>query len=160
MNLTGTEAEIVNVVAELKGASKGEINKKTGLSLDYIGYICRFLTKKGYLTFSNGRYYLAGAPARLPDGQVETLIKEPKIDKSFISEIAEAVAQRIGISRGGGAEEKAGTVKIKTDFEVPIRDESLDLESNINKVGARPEKEKFNLNKLIELLTRVRKGGQ
>ncbi|MBI5400401.1 hypothetical protein HZB07_07370 [Candidatus Saganbacteria bacterium] len=150
MSLSGTESEIVKVVAGLKGASKSEINKRTGLSLDYIGYICRFLTKKGYLTFSSGRYHLAGAP-------VET-------EKSLVSEIAEAVVQRIGVSRWGGAGEKpaeAGRqVKIKTDFDVSIQDESLELESNINKVGTKSETEKFNINKLIDSLTRVRKGGK
>jgi len=159
MSLSGTEAEIVNVVANLKGTSKSEINKRTGLSLDYIGYLCRFLTKKGCLAFSNGRYHLAGAPLE-PVSKEPNLRQEPKIDKSFIREIAEAVAQRIGVSRGGGAEEKPEGVKIKTDFELPIRDESLKLESNINKVGAKSEIEKFNLNKLIESLIKVRKGGK
>lgn len=159
MSLSGTEAEIVKVVTKLKGASKSEINKWTGLSLDYIGYICRFLTKKGYLAFSNGRYHLAGAPVETLS-QEPALSQEPKIDKSFIREIAEAVAQRIGVSRGGGADETPETVKIKTDFELPIRDESLELESNINKVGAKSETEKFNINKLIESLIKVRKGGR
>lgn len=164
MALTGTEAEIVNVIAELKGASKNEINKEIGLSLDYIGYICRYLARKGEIVFLNGRYYMPGAVAKTPPA------KESQTDKSFVREIVDQVARGLSgelkeeirkISRGASVEAKPEeTVKIKTDYDVPVRDESVDLDSNINRVGAKSENEKFDINKLIESLTRVRKGGK
>jgi len=150
MALTGTEANIANVIIKLNGASKGEINREIGLSLDYIGYICRYLVGKGHIVFSKGRYYPAGAAIETPP------------NKSLAWEIADEVAKRIGINRAlpTGRQGEMSDVKIKTEFDVPIQDESVGLESNIEKVGAKSEKEKFNIDKLIESLTRVRKGGK
>ncbi|MBI5701007.1 hypothetical protein HZC34_04065 [Candidatus Saganbacteria bacterium] len=155
MVLIGTEAEVVNVITKLNGASKSEINQEISLTLDYIGYICSYLVRKGHLIYFSGRYYPAGTPLELLPK------RQPKVDKSFASEIADEVAKRIGISRGERLEERREErVKIKTDFDVPIKDESVGLESNINKVGAKPEKEKDDIDELIESLTRVRKGGR
>ena len=153
MLLTGTEAEVVNIITRLNGASKSEINKETGLSLDYIGYLCRFLTRKGYLVFGSGRYYLVGA------GGENRPVEEPTGGKSLAREIADEVVRRIGLSRGSRLPEEEA-IRIKTDFEIPIRDESVTLESNLDRVGAKSEREKFDIDNLIESLTRVRKGGR
>jgi hypothetical protein len=49
-------------------------------------------------------------------------------------------------------------VKIKTNFDLHIEDESVGLESNINKIGAKRESEKSDIDKSVELLKRMSKG--
>ena len=59
MTVAGTEAEIILIVTRLGKATKNQISKKVGFSLDYTEYLCRYLTRKGYLTCSEGYYSLA-----------------------------------------------------------------------------------------------------
>ena len=59
MALSGTEADIINTVARLGEATKDQIRRSVGFSLEYVDYLCRYLVRKGYLTSANGYYYLA-----------------------------------------------------------------------------------------------------
>lgn len=130
--LSGTEADIINCVARLRKATKNQIRKEVGFSSDYIGFLCQYLVRKGYLTFSNGRYSLNGVG-------IETLPREKQ-------EIYPAPFGWCGI-------------KIKTDFEFPVEDESLALESNVGKIGVKVEKEKSNIDRSIQLFKEIQKEG-
>lgn len=168
--LSGTEADIINSVARLKQATKGQIRKKVGFSLEYIGYVCRDLIRKGYLNFSKGYYSLDS------DGIKALLIEEtPKIDKKLLKEVAEEVAKEIGgqlkesikdikvfsrdTSRGVEPTPER-QVKIKTDFEFDVEDESLNLESNIDRIGINLEKEKSDIESKVELLKGIQRRGK
>jgi NAD+--asparagine ADP-ribosyltransferase len=163
MALSGTEADIINCVAKLRKASKDQIRREVGFSLDYIGFLCQYLARKGYLNFSQGHYSLAKA------GIKTLLTEEPRIDRELIKEVAGEVAKEIsgefkkvikGISMSVREVAEKEAVKIKTDFELPVEDESLALESNINKIGANLEKEKSNIDKSVELFKKFKKRGK
>ena len=171
MALSGTEADIINCVARLRKASKDQIRREVGFSLDYIGFLCQYLARKGYLNFSQGHYSLAKA------GIKTLLTEEPKIDRELIKEVAGEVAKEIsgelrktvkGIKipvsvreiKKEAEERLEDQIKIKTDFDFPIEDESLTLESNIDKIGTRVEKEKSDIDKSVELFKKFKKRGK
>lgn len=174
MTLTGTEAEIINCIAQLRQATKDQIRRTVGFSLDYIGFLCQYLTRKGYLTFVNGHYSLA------QEG-IKILLREetPKVDRKLLKEIADELAKEISDKlkktvqsikipasvreiKKEVRDESKEPIKIKTDFELPIEDESLDLETNIDKIGTKLEKEKSDIANKVELLQRlkIKKGGK
>lgn len=168
--LSGTEADILNSVARLRKATRNQIRREVGFSLNYIDLLCRYLIRKGYLVFAQRHYYLN------KEG-IKTLLREetPKIDRGLIKEVAGEVAKEISGALKKSVEgikipvkearkikkEAVGreAVKIKTDFEFPIEDESLVLESNINKIGAKLEKEKSDIDKSVKLFKEVQKRG-
>lgn len=171
MALTGTEADIINCVARLRLAKKDQIRRQVCFSLEYIGFLCRYLIRKGYLGFSEGHYFLA------KDG-IKTLLAQetPKVDRKLLKEVAEEVAREISgelkrtvkgikipvsireIRKEAGFETSPGeSIKIRTDFDLPVEDESLALESNINKIGTRVEKEKSDdMDKTVKLFKEIR----
>jgi len=170
--LSGTEADILNSVARLRKATRNQIRKEIGFSLSYVDLLCRYLIRKGYLVYTQGHYYLAkeGIKSLLSEGT-------PKIDRGLIKEVADEVAKeisgelkktvkgiRIPVSiRGAEREEKTRArqnVKIKTDFDFPVEDETLALESNINKIGAHLEKEKSDIDRSVELFKKMQKRGR
>jgi len=173
MALSGTEADIINCVVRLRLATKDQIRRDVGFSLDYIGFLCRYLVRKSYLNFSQGRYSLAKA------GLKTLLTEEPKVDKELLKEVASEVAREIsgelkravkgikipvpmniGIKKEAGIETPEELIKIKTDFDFPIEDESLTLESNIDKIGTRVEKEKSDgMDKTVRLFKEIHKPG-
>ena len=167
--LNGTEADVINCVARLRLAKKDQIRRQVGFSLEYIGFICRDLIRRCYLGFSEGHYFLA------KDG-IKTLLAEetPKIDRKLLKEVAEEVARQISgelkrtvkgikipvsvreIIKGTGFETSEERIKIKTDFDLPVEDESLALESNIGKIGTRVEKEKSDdMDKTVRLFKEI-----
>lgn len=167
--LSGTEADIINTVARLKGATKSQISKQVGFSLYYIDFLCHYLVRKGYLVFRNGHYSLdrEGIKLLLHD-------EIPGIDKNLLKEIAGELAKDISGElkktiksikipvpfreiRKEKEEEAEEQVKIKTDFELPIEDESLALESNINKIGVSLEREKSDIDKSVRLFKEIQK---
>ena len=174
MALSGTEADIINCVARLRLATKDQIRRDVGFSLDYIGFLCRYLVRKGYLNFSQGHYSLAKA------GIKTLLTEEPKVDKELIKEVASEVAKEIsgelkravkgikipvppsGIRKDAGFETSPEErIKINTDFDFPIEDESLVLESNIDKIGIKIEKEKSDdMDKTVRLFKEMHKKGR
>ncbi|MBU2445867.1 MAG: hypothetical protein KJ666_09915 [Bacteroidetes bacterium] len=171
MALSGTETDIINCVARLRMATKDQIRRDVGFSLEYMGYLCRYLVRKGYLNFSQGSYSLAKAG-------IKTILTESiRIDKELIKEVASEVAREIsgelkrtikdikipapmaiGIKEETGIETPEERIKIKTDFDFPVEDESLTLESNINKIGTRMEKEKSDdMDKSVRLFKEIQK---
>ena len=141
--LSGTEADIINSVARLRKATKNQIRKEVGFSSDYIGFLCQYLVRKGYLTFSNGRYSLNRVG-------IEALPREKQeIDK------AEEAKKQIYPAPFGWC-----GIKIKTDFEFPVEDESLALESNIGKIGPKVEKEKSDIDRSVQLFKEIQKEGR
>ena len=173
MALTGTEADIINCVAGLRLAKKDQIRRRVGFSLEYIGYLCHDLFRRGYLGFSAGHYFLAKE-------RIKTLLAEetPKIDRKLLKEVAGEVAREIsgelkrtvkGIKipvsiretqKETGTETLEEHIKINTDFNFPIEDESLTLESNISKIGIKTEKEKSDMDKTVNLLNEIYKKGR
>ena len=175
MVLSGTEADVINCVARLRLAKKDQIRRQVGFSLEYIGFICRDLIRRCYLDFSEGHYFLA------KDG-IKTLLAEetPKIDRKLLKEVAEEVARQISgelkrtvkgikipvsireiIKETGFETSPEEHVKIKTDFDLPVEDESLALESNIDKIGTRVEKEKSDdMDKTVRLFKEIHKKGR
>ncbi|MEW6003293.1 MAG: hypothetical protein AB1638_11710 [Nitrospirota bacterium] len=161
--LSGTEADIINAVARLRKATKDQIRREVGFSSDYIEFLCRYLVRKGYLNFSNKHYSIG-------EVGIKTLLTEetPEIDRGLIKEITAEVAgeisnelketkmtvARIGQKVEWMPEEKT---KIKTDFELPVEDESLVLESNINKIGPNLEKERSDIDESVRLFKKIQK---
>jgi len=161
--LSGTEAAIINSVARLRRASKDQIRRAAGFSLEYIGYLCQYLVRKSYLDFSQGHYSLARA------GIKSLLTEESKIDRELIKEVAGEVAREIsgelkktikGIKIPAreareikAREEKSDleAIKIKTDFDFPVEDETTALKSNIEKIGVSADKEKSDIDKSVRL---------
>lgn len=165
--LSGTEADIVNSVARLREATRDQIRREVGFSPAYINYLCQYLVRRGYLRFAQGHYALSnkGIKTLWPD-------ETTKIDRKLVKEIAGEVAReisgelektvkqiRIPVTQTGykaeeGAEEP---IKIKTDFEFPVQDESLALESNIDKMGPSLEKEKSDIKNKVKLFKEIQK---
>lgn len=54
MAVVGSERKVLRVVQGLKGATKGEIGKKMGMSSDYVEYLCQYLVLGGYLAETKG----------------------------------------------------------------------------------------------------------
>lgn len=146
--------EIINCVARLREATKDQIRKEVGFSSDYIGFLCQYLVRKGYLKFSNGGYSLAkeGMRTLLSAGEVN-------IDRKLLEEVAAEIVRLISDQLKKRVEGIKLLLKIKTDFAFPIEDESLSLESNIYKIGPKVEKEKSDIDRLIKLFKEVQKGG-
>jgi len=170
--LSGTEADIVNSVARLREATKDQIRRKVDFSSAYIELLCRYLVRKGYLNFSQGRYSLAKA------GIKTLLTEESMIDRELIKEVAGEIAKEIhselnrtakGIKnpvsvremkKETGIESPEKPIKINTDFDYPVEDESLVLESNIDKIGIKIEKEKSDdMDKTVRLFKEIHKRG-
>lgn len=145
--LSGTEADIINAVARLREATKDQIRRDVGFSLEYVEFLCRHLVRKGYLALYNGRYSLAEAGIKTQPAE------ETKIDKRLIKEIADEVAREIS----GQLNKTAKEIKIKTDFEFPVEDESLALKSNINKIGLNFKKEKSDIDEPVKLFKEIQK---
>ena len=174
MGLFGTEADIINSVARLKAANKNQIRKDVGFSMEYIGFICRDLIRRGYLSFSEGYYFLA------KEGINTLLVEETsKIDRKLLKEVAGEVAREISaelketvkgikipvsvreVKKEAGIEATEERIKIKTDFDISVEDESLTLESNIDKIGMLVEKEKSgDIDKTIRLFKEIHKKGR
>lgn len=161
MALVATEQNILKVVAELKEASVSQINRQTGLSFGYLEYLCSYLVRGGYLrSLGQTRYCLAPEGKKILVSIGYGLGLDKDLIKELASQVAKEVAKEIKIKGGikvSGEEEREG-VQIKTDFEFPIEDESLTLESNINKIGAKSEKEKSDIDKSVELFKKIQKG--
>ena len=166
--ISGSEAEVVNSVARFKSATKDQISKELGFSSGYVGFLCKYLVRKGYLAHANRHYSLTSAG-------IKTLLKEetPKIDRKLLEEIAGKVAREISgeikrVVKGiniptAAAETKKETeqrIKIKTDFSFPVDDESASLESNVEKIGAKLEKERSDIDKSVELFKKLQKRGK
>jgi len=165
--LSGTEADIVNSITKLREATKNQIRREVGLSLEYIDFVCRCLVKKGYLRFTNGRYYLA------KEG-IETLpaTEAPKIEKKLLEEVGGEIAEGIKGElkktlkeikmlvthiRHKGKQIPEEKIEIKSDFGFPVEDESLTLESNINKIGPNLEKGKSDIDESVRLFKKFKK---
>ena len=172
--LSGTEAEIVNCVAVVKQATKDRIGREVGFSSEYIGFLCRVLVRKGHLLFSQGRYSLAKAG-------IESLRREEpgRMDREFIKEVAGELAREIRgemkrTAKGIRSPLSAGDmkketrrespeepIKICTDYDYPIEDESLALESNIEKIGTPVERENSgDMDKTVRLLKNIHERGR
>jgi hypothetical protein len=100
------------------------------------------------------------------------LIEEPRIDKNIIKEIAAEIVKEINerLKREGtGRIEIPATqieqrekksqeqIYIKTDFDFPVADESLALESNINKIEVKLEKERSDIDESVRLFRKIHK---
>jgi len=171
--LSGTEADIINCVARLRMAKKNQIRRQVGFSLDYIGFLCRDLVRRDYLVFFDGHYSLAKRG-------IKTLLTEetPKIDRELLKEIASEVAKEIGgelkkTVKGikipvreareiKEREEKSDleAIKIKTDFDFPVEDETAVLKSNIEKIGVNTDKEKSDIDKSVRLFKEMQGKGR
>lgn len=173
MALMGTEADIINCVVRLRLAKKDQIRRQVGFSSEYIGFLCRDLIRRGYLGFSEGHYFLAKK-------EIKTLSAEetPKVYRELLKEIAGEVAMEISgelkrtvkgikipvsvreIKKETGLETPKECIKIKTYFDFPVEDESLSVESNIDKIGIRVEKEKSDdMDKAMRLFKEIHKKG-
>ena len=164
--LSGTEAEILNSVARLGKATKDQIRKAIGFSSGYVDLLCRYLVRKGYMALVENRYSLAVKG-------IKTLLEEeaPKSGRELLKEIVYEVAKEISeelkretkrieippTQRRHREKETQERIKIKTDFDFPVADESLALESNINKVGVRLEKERSDIDKSVRLFRKIHK---
>lgn len=153
MAVVGSEKTILKRVAELRQATKFQLHQQTGLSLDYVEYLCRFLVREGYLRqVGQGSYALAPAGKKI----MVSLGYEFALDKASIKELAGQVAKEVSKAikiKGVTSEitkrrtayrepgEERRKIEIKTDYLLPVEDETIGLESNIGKVGPSIEKE-------------------
>jgi len=166
MSLTDTEKSILKVIAETGKTTPFQINHQTGLSLGYVEYLCGYLVRKGYLkTLGHGSFALApkGKTMLVDIGYGLGLDKESIRD--LASQVAKEVAKKIKIkgglrvSRAAAAEEeeKREKIQIKTDYSLPVEDETVKLESNLDRMGAKLEKEESDIDKSVELFRKMQK---
>lgn len=173
MIVSGTEKDVLTAVAKLGKASKNEISRAVGFTIDYIELICNYLIRKGclvkfdryYMLTEEGErvfYLLEGNPPLIDKGSIKDLsgVAE-QIAKKVIAKIKAKEIKTKRVRAYSREErvypEKKREIQIKTDFEFPVEDESLVLESNINKVGVKSEKEKSDIDKAIGLLKNIQK---
>jgi len=176
MVLTETEAEIISSVASLGEATKQQIRKGVGFSLEYLDIICTYLVRKGYLNFFNRHYSLTekGIRVLLREGMSKddrTLIKDiamqvaavirGEVEKTIkeiyipVTQIEQRVTPKpIPQIRQRVIPKPTRKIEIKTDFEYPIEDESLALESNIDRLGVNQEEVKSSIEDKVELLNK------
>lgn len=173
MVLSGTEKDVLITIARLGKTTESEISKYVRFTTGYIELICSYLIRKGYLVKFKRYYMLTEESERLLFSHER---KPSLIDKGLIkgitNHLAEQVAQKVIAemklkkikterTRISQAQKriypKKQEIQIKTDFDLPVEDESLFLESNINKVGIKSEKEKVNINKSVALLKNIQK---
>ena len=154
--ITATQMDVLNSVKRLKEPSATVIARYTGLCVFTVKSVCRELVRNGYLEIRRGNRYSA-TKKQLTDLPEDSNFQ--KIDKSMVKEIADHVVEEISNQikslkiRGLGEEE----VKIKTDFVPHIEDETLQLESNIGKLGNEFENEKSNIDQSVNLLKNIKK---
>ncbi|MCK4326009.1 hypothetical protein KAW55_04580 [bacterium] len=164
MPLVGTEQNILKIVAELKQASAFQINRQTGLSLGYVEYLCSYLVRGDYLkSLGQSRYCLAPEGKRVLVSLGYGLGLDKELVKELASQVAKEVAKEIKIEGGikVSPEEEREKIKIKTDYSLPVEDESVGLVSNIDKVGSKLEKEKGDsLDTSVRLLRSIKKKGK
>lgn len=154
--ITATQRDVLNSVKRLNEPSVSVIARSTGLCIFTVKNVCRELVRKGYLEIRRGNRYSATKRqlTNLPDNS-----NFHEIDKSMVKEIADHVVEEISNQiknlkiRGSGEEE----VNIKTDFVPQIEDETLQLESNIDKIGNEFENEKSNIDQSVNLLKNMKK---
>lgn len=161
MALVATEQNILKVVAQVKQATISQINRQTGLSLGYIEYLCSYLTRGGYLkSLGQNRYCLAPEGKKVLVSLGYGLGLDKELIKELASQVAKEVAKEIKI-KGGlrvSGEEERERVQIKTDYTLPVEDESTGLESNIERIGVKLEKEKSDdMDKTVRLFKEIKK---
>ncbi|MBU4479350.1 MAG: hypothetical protein KKH34_09755, partial [Candidatus Omnitrophica bacterium] len=165
MIVSGTEKEVLKAVAGLGKASQHEISKAVGFSLDYIELICNYLIRKGCLVRFKRHYILTEEGERVfcPAGRVSLIDKESmdKLSSRLVKEISKQISvdfktKEMKTDRRTPAkkrtarkndkvvlpEHKSEKIQIKTDYMPLIEDETIGLQTNINKVEVKMEKEK------------------
>lgn len=171
MVLAGTEKDVLITIARLGKATESEISKYVRFTTGYIELICNYLIRKGCLARFKRYYMLTEEGERVlyfVEGKPSLIDKESIKDLSSVAEqiakkvIAGMKATEIKTTKAYPKEKrvypgKRQQIQIKTNFDLPIEDESLALESNINKVGIKSEKQKANINKSVELLKNIQK---
>jgi len=166
MLLTGTEAEIILIISRFGKATKEQIRKGVGFSLAYIDFLCRYLIRRGYLTYADGHYSLAKKGMKTIE-ENETPRMDRKLIKDIASELAGEIREELIKTMNGikipvtqidqKAKQETEEIKIKTDFDLPVEDESKSLESNIDKIGVSSENEESDIEKKVELLKKFQK---
>ena len=186
MIVSGTEKDILITIARVGKASKNEIAKAIGFNIGYLDLICNYLIRKRCLVRFERHYMLTEEGEEVlfslegkghlkdhivdkePIGNIRDISSQvaEQVAKKVIAEIKEVKTKKIRVypkkDRIRPKEEKVypekkQEIKIKTDFDLPVEDESLALESNIGKIGIKSEKEKADINKSINLLKNIRK---
>ena len=165
MALVATEQNILKVVAELKEASFSQINRHTGLSFGYVEYLCSYLARKGYLkSLGHSSFSLAPEGKKIVASLGDGLGLDRESVKEIASLVAKEIAKKIMIKGASGAlprrisrEEERKKIEIKTDYSLPVDDESVGLESNISKLGVKIEKEESDIDKSVELFRKIQK---
>lgn len=197
---TGTEKNVIKIIAKLKRATTFQIQQEIGFSTSYIDYICKDLVRNDFLVFSNRQYSLSQGGIQVTASQSDKRFrtdsdlvkdidnksilklatqminkmagdKKESFDrnniKEIISELASEVTKEVkkmvwGIQIATKERKEIGVsyspIKIKTDFMLPIEDETSGLETNIHKIGAKLENEKGDsLKESIRLLKNLSK---
>ncbi len=171
MLFSATENEVLAAVGRLGKASKSEISRRVGFTIDYIELICNYLIRKGclarferyYRLTEEGErviYFVGGNPPLTGKESIETLTN---VAEQIANKVLAGIkATEIKTTNPYPKEkriyaEKRQPIQIKTDFDLPLEDESLVLESNIDQVGIKSEREKANINKSIKLLKNIQK---
>ncbi len=184
MIVSGTEGEILRVVGKLGKTSKNEISKAVGFTVGYIEMICNYLIRKGCLVKLKKNYILTedGEKILLSLESKNYMVDEESL-RNITTQVAKQVAKEVvaeikasevtikrtkiyprkrvypkeGKVYPEEKQEEKQEIRIKTDFNLAVEDESLALESNIDKIGIKSEKEKSSIDKVIGLLKNIRK---
>ncbi|MBL7148078.1 MAG: hypothetical protein ISS82_04600 [Nanoarchaeota archaeon] len=95
---------------------------------------------------------------------LEPEIIQANVDENLLKKVAKQVAKEIGKNIKldpniiSSNIQKEG-VKIKTDYDFPIEDETKGLKSNIDKIGAKQERQKSDIDKSVGLFKNIKKKG-
>jgi len=120
--------------------------------------------KKGGLRFIRGLGVVEEPGVRRIRGLKPEIIQN-NVDENLIKKIAQEVAKEIGKNIkldsnliSSTIQKKVEKVKIKTDYDFPIADETKELKSNIDKIGVKLERAKSDIDKSVGLLKKEKKG--
>lgn len=146
-----------------------EIKKTTGRihsgfdpPINYIDILWRTLVVKPYLAISSRYNDLISKRGKRLLSNILKRKEEQKIDKKLVQQITTQVAENISnkieerlkkikiIDKGDKQR-----IKIKTDYIPQVEDESLNLVSNIDKIGPKLEKEKLDIEASVKLLNNI-----
>lgn len=145
-------------LTEIKKTAKGRLYSGFDPQINYIDILWRNLVVKPYLAISSKYNDLISKRSRRLLSNILKR-KEAKVDEKLMQQLTTQAAENISnkieerlraIKIIDKADEQK--VKIKTDFIPQIEDESLNLVSNIGRIGPKLEKEKFDIEEPVKLL--------
>lgn len=166
MGLTTTEFNVIKVFTDFREASSAIIARQIMISSGYAEYLCRYLTKEGYLKRTqDGTYSLTLKGREALNGRTYRLL----LDKNIIQAIAQELAKHLGtipptlpqikkepIKLAKTKVLAKKEIKIKESFINPLENE-VELKHKFSQKPRESRSSSFDLEKTLAALKKVSK---